>query len=152
MCKQKVDSLLHITTLTCPDAAKAATKLSGFLSPWHIKAADRAISYLYETKNLTIQYGPTHGQEAFTRSSDAAFSDNQDRKSSDGYLFSLFGGHIDWKAGRQKTVTTSNTEAAAGLLGLTQVVNKYTSGEDSSTDSEWTYLSCYHRLWLYSRL
>lgn len=116
MCKQKVDSLLHVTALTRPDAAKATTKLSGFLSPRHIKAVDRAISYLYETKNF--------------RSSDAAFSDNQDRKSSDGYLFSLFGGPIDWKAGRQKTVTTSNTEAAAGLLGLTQVVNKYTSGDN----------------------
>ena len=119
--QQKVGSLLYITTITRPDAAKAASKLSEFLinpSPRHLEAVDRAISYLYGTRHLAIQYGPTYSQKAFTCSSDAAFSDNQDRKSSDGYLFSLFGGPIDWRAGKQKTVTTSSTEAE--LLGLTQ--------------------------------
>jgi hypothetical protein len=34
----------------------------------------------------------------FSAASDAAFADNQDRKSSEGYLFTLFGGPVDWKA------------------------------------------------------
>ena len=29
-------------------------------------------------------------------SSDAAFADTEDRKSSEGYLFKLFGGVVDW--------------------------------------------------------
>jgi hypothetical protein len=125
MYQQKVGSLLYVTTITRPDAAKAASKLSEFLlnpSPRHIEAVERAISYLYGTRHLAIQYGPRCGQDAFTCSSDAAFSDNQDRRSSDGYLFSLFGGPIDWKAGKQKTVTTSSTEAE--LLGLTQTAKE----------------------------
>jgi hypothetical protein len=36
----------------------------------------------------------------FTGASDAAYADNPDRKSSKGYIFSLFGGPIDWKAGK----------------------------------------------------
>jgi len=50
--------------------------------------------------------------------SDAAFANNIDRKSSDGYLFSLYGGAIDWKASKQATVTTSTTEAE--LLALSR--------------------------------
>ena len=33
-------------------------------------------------------------------------SDNPDRKSSEGYVMKMFGGIIDWKACKQKTVTT----------------------------------------------
>jgi hypothetical protein len=122
MYQQKVGFLLYITTITRPDAVKAANKLSEFLlnpSPRHIEAVDRAISYLYGTRHLAIQYGPRCRQEAFTCSSDAAFSDNQD---SDGYLFSLFGGPINWKSGKQKAVTTSSTEAE--LLGLSQTAKE----------------------------
>ena len=53
----------------------------------------------------------------FHCSSDAAFADNPDRKSSHGYLFKLYGGAIAWKATKQPTVTTSSTEAE--LLALT---------------------------------
>jgi len=123
--QQKVGSLLYVTTITRPDAAKVASKLSEFLlnpSARHLEAIDRAIAYIYGTRHLAIQYGPRCGQDAFTCSSDAAFSDNQDRKSSDAYLFSLFGGPIDWKAGKQKTITTSSTEAE--LLGLTQAAKE----------------------------
>jgi hypothetical protein len=55
-------------------------------------------------------------QARFTASSDASFADNIDRKSTEGFLFTLFGGSIDWKSTKQKTVTTSTTEAE--LLSL----------------------------------
>jgi hypothetical protein len=58
----------------------------------------------------------------FTGASDAAYADNPDRKSSEGYIFSLFGGPIDWKAGKQKTVTTSTTEAE--LLALSRAAKE----------------------------
>jgi hypothetical protein len=55
--------------------------------------------------------------DVFLCSSDAAFADDKlTRRSSDGYLFQLFGGAIDWRAAKQKTVTTSSTEAE--LLAL----------------------------------
>ena len=45
--------------------------------------------------------------------------DQQDRKSSQGYLFTLFGGPIAWKSGNQPTVTTSSTEAELLALSTT---------------------------------
>jgi len=56
-------------------------------------------------------------QKIFICSADAAFADDTlTRRSSDGYLFQLYGGPIDWRAAKQKTVTTSSTEAE--LLSL----------------------------------
>lgn len=80
------------------------------------------LSYLTRTKHLAIQFGggvDQAGQETlppFLVYSDAAFADNLDRKSSDGYLFMLYNGAIDWRASKQVTVTTSSTEAE--LLAL----------------------------------
>jgi hypothetical protein len=48
----------------------------------------------------------------FLCSSDASFADDNDtRRSSEGFLFLLYGGPVDWRATKQKTVTTSSTEA-----------------------------------------
>ena len=44
-------------------------------------------------------------------------------KSTEGFLFKLFGGPIDWKACKQKTVTTSTTKAE--LLALSHTAKDY---------------------------
>lgn len=50
-------------------------------------------------------------------STDASFADDiETRKSSQGFIFKLFGGPVLWKSSRQATVTTSTTEAE--LLAL----------------------------------
>jgi hypothetical protein len=86
--------------------------------PRHLAAADRLISYLGRTKYLAIQYSNDIDDWDFDFKayplevySDAVFADNVDRKSSDGYIFFLFGGPIDWKASKQATVTTLSIEA-----------------------------------------
>ena len=57
-------------------------------------------------------------KKVFTSWSDAAFADDLgSRFSSAGFLFQLYGGPIFWKSIKQKTVTTSSTEAE--LLALT---------------------------------
>ena len=54
--------------------------------------------------------------EVFT---DASFADDStDRKSSQGYLITLYGTPIAWRTSKQPTVTTSSTEAE--LLALTE--------------------------------
>ena len=65
-----------------------------------------------------MEFGSTDDTErAFTSASDAAFSnDPTTRRSTEGFLFQLFGGPIDWKSTKQRTVTTSSTEAE--LLAL----------------------------------
>jgi hypothetical protein len=74
--------------------------------------------YLFAARYLAIQYGGEHTNgQLLTIASDASFADDEiTRRSSQGYIFSLFGGPILWKATRQATVTTSTTEAE--LLAL----------------------------------
>jgi hypothetical protein len=69
------------------------------------------------TKTLAIEYSADKQSKVFTAASDIAFADNQGRKSSEGYLFTRFGGPVNWKATKQRTVITSTTEAE--LLALT---------------------------------
>ncbi|KAM4056480.1 hypothetical protein HRG_014794 [Hirsutella rhossiliensis] len=65
----------------------------------HQQAADRVILYLYATRSYGIRLGGNMGRKAaaeiFLCSSDASFADNSiDRKSSQGYVMTLFGGPI----------------------------------------------------------
>ena len=84
----------------------------------------RAIAYLYQTKTLTIEYLKENVMnQIFARASDASFGDDLvSRKSIEGYLFTLFGGPIDWRSMKQKSVTKSSTEVE--LLALSYVATE----------------------------
>jgi hypothetical protein len=119
--QQKVGSLQYAATITRPDIARTTSKLSEFLqnpSPHHHAAVDQVFSYLQNTKTLAIEYSAeTNTQQVFACASDAAFADDTaTRRSTEGYLFKLFGGAIDWHSTKQKTVTTSSTEAELRAL------------------------------------
>ncbi|RDW86563.1 uncharacterized protein DSM5745_03205 [Aspergillus mulundensis] len=118
--QQLVGSFLYPTTMTRPDASKAASELAQHMmrpTKTHIEAAKYAIQYLIATKDLGIEYS-ANTKEIIAMASDASFGDNPNRRSSDGWLMKLFGGPIDWNARKQKTVTTSTTEAE--LLAVTE--------------------------------
>lgn len=120
--------------MTRPDIACASSKLAGQLtnpSPRHHQLARRVIQYLVSTKWLAIEFGlptditrkilttTTPDADVFQASSDASFADDLvTRRSSQGYVFQLFNGVIDWKATKQHTVTTSSTEAELLALSL----------------------------------
>ena len=75
---------------------------------------DHILSYLDTYRALAIEFSDllaTPEITVFLCSSNAAFADNADWKSSYGFLFKLFRDPIDWKAMKQKMVTTSSTEA-----------------------------------------
>ena len=76
-------------------------------------AANRCIQYLYGSRHLAILFdGLNYDNKAFTAYTDASFADDlQNRKSTHGYLLTLFGGPIAWRSGKQSTVTMSSTEA-----------------------------------------
>jgi hypothetical protein len=77
-----------------------------------MQAVDRVLIYLYHTRYKSIEYSPIQDdQPTFVCASDASYVDNIGRKSSEGYIAYLFNGPIDWTARKQKTVTTSTTEA-----------------------------------------
>lgn len=61
--------------------------------------------------------------EVLQTSSDASFADDPEtRKSTQGYLMKLFNGPIMWQTSKQKTVTTSTTEAE--LLSLSHTARE----------------------------
>ncbi|OOQ85189.1 Reverse transcriptase RNA-dependent DNA polymerase [Penicillium brasilianum] len=112
--QQKCGSTLYPAIWTRPETAFANQLLACSLTRCtdrHLEAVDHLISYLYGTKDLAICFDGQKETTVYTACSDASFADNTDRKSSEGFLFCLFGGPIDWKARKQKTVTTSTTEA-----------------------------------------
>ena len=86
-----------------------------------MSAAYHALGYLTQTKQLAIQYNANLDIEeayifddnlSFFGASDASFADDRaTRRSSQGYIFYLFGGPIDWKATLQRCVTKSSTES-----------------------------------------
>jgi len=70
-----------------------------------------------DTKDLAIEYSFDRINDNVIFATDAAFADNPDRKSSEGYIMRMFGGIVDWKACKQKIVTTSIIEVEL-LLSL----------------------------------
>jgi hypothetical protein len=80
------------------------------------------LEYLAHTKDFAICYdgNAQDDLQLFVPSSDASFASDPDtRQSHQGYLFSLYDGPIDWKAGKQRSVTTSSTEAELLALSAT---------------------------------
>ena len=121
MYQRKVGFILYAANITWLDVAKAASKLSEFSQnplPIYNAAATRAIAYLYQIKTFAIKYlNENLKNYIFARASDAAFGDNSvSKKSTEGYLFTLYRGPIDWWSTKQKFVIKLSTEAK--LLAL----------------------------------
>ncbi|EKG09276.1 Reverse transcriptase RNA-dependent DNA polymerase [Macrophomina phaseolina MS6] len=123
--QQKVGSINYAAVHTRPDIAHAASRLSEHLqnpSAQHLHLAQRVLEYLSNTRNYALTFsGFTQStKDLFIASSDASLaSDIDTRKSIQCFLFRLFGGAIDWKAAKQRTVTTSSTEAELLALSAT---------------------------------
>jgi hypothetical protein len=104
-----------------------------------MELAKRVIEYLVATKWFAIEFDSSMentrkilttaqpdtdtDDTVFQASSDASFADDPDtRRSSQGYVFQLCNVVIDWKASKQRTVTTSSTEAE--LLALSHAAKE----------------------------
>lgn len=133
--QQRIGSILYPAIITRPDIAFAASILAQFSqnpSPEHLVEANHVISYLYHTRYLAIQFichidaSAQSDEVVFKASSDASFADDaQTRRSSQGYLLSLFNGPVAWQSSKQKTVVTSTTEAE--LLSLSYAAREVIS-------------------------
>ena len=129
--QEKVGSITYPSVVTRPDIAFAASQLSQHTSnpsPQHLRYADQVLSYLQNTKYLAIEFSCPKKAEAgddkaLQVSGDASFADDlETRKSTQGYLMKLFNGPIMWQSSKQKTVTTSTTEAE--LLSLSHTARE----------------------------
>ena len=116
--------MTYSLAITRPDTAYTTKTLAKSLQnpgPDHHIAADRCLEYLYSTRFYVLELGSTVSTKpVFATTSDAAYADDPTtRRSTEGFLFQLFGGTIDWQSKKQATVTTSTTEAE--LLALSHV-------------------------------
>lgn len=150
--QQRIGSINFAAVITRPDVAHAASKLSEFLtnpSKIHLECANRVLLYLAHTRDMSINFNAQasiNPRRVFIASSDASFANDLDtRQSSQGYVFTLFNGAIDWKASKQKTVTTSSTEAE--LLAMSSAAketiwwNRFFNSINFSPGHE-TYIEC----------
>ena len=97
--QRRVESLNFAAVISRPEIAHAVSKLSQFLknpAAAHRAAVDCVISYLSNARGFAIELSGHQMSPIFDCASDAAFADDlETRKSSDGYLFKLYGGAID---------------------------------------------------------
>ena len=150
-----VGSLLHVAQCSRPDIAYAVGALarhSCAVGPEHVKAAKACVQYLYNTKDLSIHYGPTNEQpneptvfeagrkppepsqsSANTQPAndptdpeafvDADYAmDKATRKSTTGGVIFLNGGPISWSSRQQKIVAQSTAEAE--IIAATEVTKE----------------------------
>ena len=109
-----VGSLMYLAVSTRPDISYAVSSLARFSckpTNEHWTALKRLLRYLKGTTNLGILYSNT-GMDKCIGYTDADWAgDQDDRKSTSGYIFLLCGGAISWKSQKQKCVALSTAEA-----------------------------------------
>lgn len=109
-----VESLMYAMVCTRPDLAHAVSVISRFMSQpgkEHWQAVKRIFRYLRGTSDIGLVYG-VDTQCLVTGYSDSDYAGDVDsRRSMIGYVFTLGGSVVSWKATLQPTVTLSTTEA-----------------------------------------
>jgi hypothetical protein len=113
-----------------PLAASQSSQIATNPSPEHLRYADQVLLYLQTTKYYAIEFSDsvnieveTGDDEVLRWSSGVSFADEPEtRRSTQGYLMKTFSRPIMWQSSKQKTVTTSTTEAE--LLSLSHTVRE----------------------------
>jgi hypothetical protein len=107
-----VGSLLYLSVCTRPDISQVVGALSKYMSApqkQHWDAAKHVLRYLRGTTDVGIQFGQGEGLKCWCESDFAGDLDS--RKSTSGYVFTLYGGAVCWSSKLQPTVAVSTTEA-----------------------------------------
>ena len=108
-----VGSLMYAMVCSRPDLAHAVSVVSRYMSnpgKEHWKAVQWIFRYLRGTSNARLHFGRT--RDGVTGYVDSDFGGDLDkRRSLTGYVFTIGGCAISWKATLQSTVALSTTEA-----------------------------------------
>jgi hypothetical protein len=115
---QLLGELQFLANATRPDIAHAINRLAAYTanpSLQHMGALKRILRYLAGTKSYGIIYSnspeSTTNPNMFSGYADAAFANQDDCKSTSGYVFIASGGAITWRSKKQTMVAQSSTEA-----------------------------------------
>lgn len=117
---------MYLACGTWPDIAFAVGQLSKHNADprkGHLRAAKRVVRYLKGTMDMGLTFGrgtnprdpPPYGLVGYADSNFAG--DSEDRKSVMGYCFFLNGALVSWSSKKQRTVSTSTTEAEYIAIG-----------------------------------
>jgi transposase InsO family protein len=123
-----VGKLHYIAQSTRPDICHAVNQLSRFLvnpGPVHMQAAFHVVRYLRGTPHLPIEFGPDDGSINIEEATGAPLScvsitaytdsdwggDIEDRKSTTGFVVTVYGCAVTWQSKKQATVALSTAEA-----------------------------------------
>ena len=109
-----VGSLMYLSVCTRPDLAYAVNTLARFSSKpnrSHWIAAKRVLRYLRGTANYGIAFTKSESGECLGYSDVDWAGDQEDRRSTSGYLFQMSGGPVSWKSRKQESVALSTAEA-----------------------------------------
>lgn len=139
--RSAIGMLLYLMHGSRPDLSFAVIKLSQFSSKprmIHWEGVKRVFRYLRGTLDRAVVLGVKYGAEpgmsdiaprmmenALIGYFDAAHADNGNKRSTCGYLFTLYGGMISWATKVQKTIALSSTEA------------EYMSGTEATREAVW---------------
>lgn len=110
-----VGKLMHMMVYTRPDIAFALGKLSQYMSnpaARHGHGIRALLRYLRSNSDMSITYSGKDNDAQLVGYSDADYAaDKSDRKSTMGQVFMLGNGPISWSSRKQRSVSTSTTEA-----------------------------------------
>ena len=109
-----VGSLMYLSVCTRPDIAYAVSTLARFSNKpnrSHWTAAKRVLRYLRGTDDYGIAFTKSDSGECMGYSDADWAGDQEDRRSTSGYLFLMTGGPVSWKSRKQESVALSTAEA-----------------------------------------
>jgi hypothetical protein len=113
--KQMVGSLMYLS-VTRPDLMFGIGLISRYMekpTTLHMQAIKRILRYVKGSVNLGIHYKrKAAGDERLMAYSDSDYAgDQDDRRSTSGYVFMLSEGAVAWSSKKQPVVSLSTTEA-----------------------------------------
>lgn len=122
-----VGSVMYCMVCTRPDLTYSASMVSRYMAnpgKMHWYAAKWILRYLKQTKRVGLLFTKTElADEALVGYVDLDFAGDLDkRRSLTGYIFTLYGNVMSWKASLQHVVALSSTEAE--YIALTDAVKK----------------------------
>ena len=121
-----VGSLMYAMVCTRPDISHAVSVVSRYMGrpgKAHWEAVKWILRYLKGTADVGLLYGVSNPGNQVVGYVDSDFAGDHDkRRSLTGYVFTLSGSAISWKATLQATVALSTTEAE--YMAIAEAVNE----------------------------
>ncbi|XP_057981300.1 secreted RxLR effector protein 161-like [Malania oleifera] len=111
--EQIVGSLMYLTA-TRPDIMYSVSLISRYMEnpiEMHLLAAKRILRYLQGTRDFGLFYKKAEKLELFGFTDSDYAGDQDDRRSTSGYVFMLGTRAVSWSSKKQPIVTLSTTEA-----------------------------------------